>query len=179
MGLSLAWPGLKVVLFYAVPVAAVVLALLLLAVLVQRVRGGRLPARRAALLFLWAWLAGPAVLLLITLNAEVAGHAASTVTAYRWDAMRLLDLLSALLPIAAAVCAVVLGLHLLLVAGLLLSGHQRKPPPLRVGRGRGMSAPDDDAQPSAACPPVPAPGNGRGGEGDGGIAPTIPGKIRR
>ncbi len=116
--------------FYGAPVAAVLAALLLMVVLALRVRSGRLPQRRAGLLFLWAWLAPAAALLLIVLTGEVAGYFSSTVTQYQWDGQRVLGLLQGLLPLAAYVAGAVLVLHLLLLVLLawlpLRDGGARK-----------------------------------------------------
>lgn len=123
------WLSIKIAVFYGAPVAAVLAALLLMVVLALRVRNGRLPRRRAGLLFLWAWLAPAAALLLIVLTGEVAGYFSSTVTQYQWDGQRMLGLLQGVLPLAAYVAAAVLALHLLLLALLLWL-------PLRAGVAR-------------------------------------------
>jgi|LNFM01.1.fsa_nt_gb hypothetical protein len=113
------WLNIKVAMLYGAPVAAVLAALLLMVVLVLRVRGGRATRWRAGLLYLWAWLAPVAALLMITLTSEMAGYFSSTVTHYQWDGQRVLGLLNGLLPVAAYVAAAVLALHLLLLALLL------------------------------------------------------------
>lgn len=109
------WLNIKIAMFYGAPVAAVLAALVLAVVLVLRVRSGRLGWRRAGLLYLWAWQAPAATLLLIALTSEVAGYFSSTVTKYQWDGQRVLGLLQGVLPVAAYVAAAVLVLHLLLV----------------------------------------------------------------
>ncbi|MBY0266698.1 MAG: hypothetical protein K2W84_09825 [Burkholderiales bacterium] len=109
------WLSIKIAMFYGAPVAAVLAALVLAVVLVLRVRSGRLGWRHAGLLYLWAWLAPLAALLLIVLTGELAGYFSSTVTQYQWDGQRVLGLLQGVLPVAAYVAAAVVVLHLLLV----------------------------------------------------------------
>lgn len=120
------WLNFKIAIFYGAPAFALLAALALLVALLLRVRGGRLRPGRAAALFLWAWLAPAAALLLIVLAGELAGHWSSTVTQYQWDWRRLINLLQALLPLGGYLAAMVLALHLLLLVLLLLLRGSRK-----------------------------------------------------
>jgi threonine/homoserine/homoserine lactone efflux protein len=120
------WLGIKIAVFYGAPPAAGLAAFAWMLVLALRVRGGKLERRRAAWLYLWAWLAPAAALLPILLTGEAAGYFSSTLAQYRWDGQRLLDLLQSLLPVGGYVAVVVFALHLLLLVLLALLPSPRK-----------------------------------------------------
>ena len=120
------WLNFKIAVFYGAPAAALLAVFALLVALLLRVRGGRLRPGRAAALFLWAWLAPAAALLLIVVAGELAGYWSSTVTRYHWDWRRLISLLHALLPVGGYLAAMVLALHLLLLVLLLQLRGSRK-----------------------------------------------------
>ncbi len=104
------WLQLKIAVFYGAPIAAVLLAIVVLVLLLLHARSGRIPRRQAALQALWTLLLPAAAVLLIWLTGEAAGYFSSPVTRYVWDAQRALGLLQGLLPLALYVAAAVAAL---------------------------------------------------------------------
>jgi tellurite resistance protein TehA-like permease len=108
------WLNIKIGMFYAAPVFALLLALVACVVLLQRVRSGRLSPRRAALRSLWTLFLPVSAVLLVWLTGEVAGYFSAPRERYVWDADISLNLLRGLLPIGTYVAAAIGGLLLLL-----------------------------------------------------------------
>lgn len=114
------WLNIKIGVFYGAPVLAVLLALFVLVLLLLRVRRGRLPRRRAALLSLWTLLLPAPAVLLIWLTGEAAGYFSASRGRYVWDAEISLNLLRSLLPLGVYVAAAIGGLLLLFWVALSL-----------------------------------------------------------
>ncbi|MBX3651380.1 MAG: hypothetical protein KF771_08390 [Burkholderiales bacterium] len=107
------WLNIKIGMFYGVPVLALLLALLVLALLWLRVRRGRMTRRQAVLRSLWTLLLPLPAVLLIWLTGEAAGYFSSPLERYVWDAGISLGLLRGLLPVGFYVAAAVSVLLLL------------------------------------------------------------------
>ena len=95
------WLAARIAVLYGAPVVAVAAALAYFALLWVRVRRGKTGRGRAAALFPLALLLAPAALAVVWATAELASYFALPAGQFVWDAGEALELLRALLPIAA------------------------------------------------------------------------------
>ena len=119
------WITLKIGVFYGAPALAVVLALAWLAVLLLRVRRGRITRPGAALRACWTLALPVAAVVLIWFTGEIAGYFSSTVEHFSWNPQRSFGLLFGLLPIGIYVGAAIAAL--LVLFGIVLALLRPKP----------------------------------------------------
>ena len=98
---AIVWLGIKIAVFYGAPVLAVVLAIAYFVVLLRRVRRGTLSRGKAAARYAATLLLPVAAVIVVWGTAELASYFSVGSDRYVWDVRAALEVLIALLPIAA------------------------------------------------------------------------------